>query len=184
MKSKIYYLCFRAIYYLMLFVLIMAIIYPHTCYYFKVPFFVPFSYRLNHSDLILEVGEHDRVYVVGRRNSVAFSTTDFKVADVDFHGTIEANRVGTAVIKVKVKNKVLKCRVRVIKLNRNVVSLTLGDKKKLKVKGKVTFVNWKSSNKSIATVNRFGKVTAKGRGMTKVTAKIRNKTLTCKIIVK
>lgn len=72
-----------------------------------------------------------------------------------------------------------------VKISQKTLSLTVGETKTLKVttslKGKIT---WKSSNKKVATVSSKGKVTAKKQGTAKVTAKIRNKSVTCKVTVK
>ena len=57
----------------------------------------------------------------------------------------------------------------------------MGDKVKLKatVKGKDKKIKWKSSNKSVAKVNKKGKVTGVSPGQVKITAKAGNKKATC-----
>lgn len=54
----------------------------------------------------------------------------------------------------------------------------------LKVKGTKKKAKWSSSNKSVAAVNKKGKVTAKKAGKTTITAKIGKKKYKCKITVK
>lgn len=73
-----------------------------------------------------------------------------------------------------------------LRLNRTSVTLTVGKKTNLKVKGKPRKANvrWSSENKKIAVVNKNGKVTAKKAGTTKITAKVGKKKLICKVKVK
>jgi flavodoxin len=71
------------------------------------------------------------------------------------------------------------------KLNATKVTLTVGKTKQLKVSNiKASKVKWSSSKKSVATVNKTGKVTAKKAGKTTITAKFSGKSLTCKVTVK
>lgn len=72
-----------------------------------------------------------------------------------------------------------------MKISQKTLSLTVGDTKTLKVttslKGSIT---WKSSDKKVATVSSKGKVKAKKQGTAKITAKVKNKSVTCKVTVK
>lgn len=70
------------------------------------------------------------------------------------------------------------------KINYTKKTLYVGDKCTLKIKNTRKKVKWTSSNKSVATVNSKGKVTAKKKGTTTITAKIGNKKYKCKITVK
>lgn len=65
---------------------------------------------------------------------------------------------------------------------KGVVKIQEGKTKKLHVKG-VGKVTWKSSKKSVATVSKSGKITAKKPGTAKITAKAGKKTWTCTIKV-
>lgn len=71
-----------------------------------------------------------------------------------------------------------------IKLNKKKVSITVGKKTTLKVKNTKKKVIWSSSKKSVATVSKSGRVTAKKRGTAKITAKVGKKKLICKVTVK
>ncbi len=68
-------------------------------------------------------------------------------------------------------------------LNYKNVILPVGKTVKLKVKRKTGKVTWKSNKKKIAKVTKSGKVTAKKVGVAKITAKMGNKKLTCKVTV-
>lgn len=71
-----------------------------------------------------------------------------------------------------------------VKLNKKTVTLTVGKSVTLKLKGTKKKAKWSSSKKSVATVNSKGKVTAKKKGTTTITAKIGKKKYTCKVTVK
>lgn len=72
-----------------------------------------------------------------------------------------------------------------MKISHKTLNLTVGDTKTLKVttslKGKVS---WKSSDNKIAAVTSRGKVTAKKPGTAKITAKLKGKSVSCKVTVK
>ena len=66
------------------------------------------------------------------------------------------------------------------KLNKSSVALCTGQSVQLKISGKA---KWSSSNKSVATVTQKGKVSAKKKGTTTITAKVGKKKYTCKVTV-
>lgn len=68
-------------------------------------------------------------------------------------------------------------------LNRKKVTITVGDKVTLKVKGTKKKPKWSSKNKKIATVTKNGKVTAKKPGTTTITAKLGKKKYRCMVTV-
>lgn len=71
------------------------------------------------------------------------------------------------------------------KLNKTKISIKVGKTYTLKLKNaKAKKVKWKSSKKSIATVSKKGKVTAKNIGTATVTAKYKSKKYKCKVTVK
>lgn len=70
------------------------------------------------------------------------------------------------------------------KINKKQVTITVGRKVKLKIKGTKKKVIWKSKNKSIATVNKKGKVTANSTGKTTIIAKAGKKKYKCRVTVK
>ena len=75
--------------------------------------------------------------------------------------------------------------VSAITVNKQSVSLKVGKTKKLKASDKQGKVKWSSKNKSIATVDGKGNVTAVGPGETTITAKDKKtgETVTCKVRV-
>lgn len=75
-----------------------------------------------------------------------------------------------------------------VAISKKTVTLTAGKQTALKLKNikksKRNKVKWISSKKSVATVNKSGKVTAKKKGTAKITAKYAGKKYTCKVTVK
>lgn len=72
-----------------------------------------------------------------------------------------------------------------LRLNRKKLTLHPGKSFTLKIRGVSSKkVKWKSTDKKTAAVSRRGKVTARKTGKVKVTAKIKNKKLVCRVTVK
>ena len=73
------------------------------------------------------------------------------------------------------------------KISMSKLSLKVGQSKKLSVKNlskkQSKKVKWSSSAKKVAQVNKSGKVTAKSKGVAKVTAKVGKKKYTCRVTV-
>lgn len=68
-------------------------------------------------------------------------------------------------------------------LSKTKLELNVGENVKLKLKGTTSKVTWTSSDKSIATVTKKGKVTAKSEGNTTVTATSDGKKYICQVAV-
>ncbi len=174
--SIIYYIAFLA--------LLWYLIIPHTSIFYRNSIFEPFAKRLNKEDITLLKGEEFKLRVMSLNKRLSFSSTDIKVADVNIFGTVTAYRVGTTIIKVKYGKEVLKCRVRVIDISKDKLTLRAGKSSRLSVKGAWFGVRWYSSNSSVAVVSRFGKVTAISGGSARIYGKVRGKTVTCIVTVK
>lgn len=69
------------------------------------------------------------------------------------------------------------------KINRKTIVLIKGQTTRLKVVGAPNAVTWTSSKQAVATVNKSGKVTAKKKGVAKITAKADGKNYSCKVTV-
>ena len=74
------------------------------------------------------------------------------------------------------------------KLSKTKITMTVGQHKKLKVKGiskkRAKRIKWKSSKKKVVTVTKTGKIKARKAGKAVIIAKIGKKKLRCKVAVK
>lgn len=74
------------------------------------------------------------------------------------------------------------------KLSKTKITMTVGQSKKLKVKGiskkRAKRIKWKSSKKKVVTVTKTGKLKARKAGKAVITAKIGKRKLKCKVVVK
>lgn len=189
MKKNIFFHLFRyrggisVIFYIAFIALLWYLIIPHTSLYYRNDIFTPFWQRLNEEDIILVKGESFKLYVMGINKKMSFSSTDIKVADVNLFGKVFSFRTGTTIIKVKVDNKVLQCRVKVIDISKNNLNLKVGKSSRLKIEGAWFGVRWSSSDTTVVVVGKLGKVTAVSKGITIITGKYKKKTVTCKIHV-
>ena len=74
------------------------------------------------------------------------------------------------------------------KLSKTKITMTVGQSKKLKVKGiskkRAKRIKWKSSKKKVVTVTKTGKLKARKAGKATITAKVGKKKLKCKVVVR
>ena len=143
------------------------------------------SIKLNKSKVTLELGKSMTLKVSGTKKKVTWSTSKKAVATVNKSGKVVANKTGTTVISAKVDKKTLKCTV-VVKaptISKKSVKLKVGSSVTLKMNGTKSKVIWSSSNKSIATVNKYGKVTAKKAGKATITATVLGRKYKCTVTV-
>lgn len=165
--------------------LIVNFLYQRSSLYFLDMPELPFSLHLNEENIILEKGETFRLSVFGINKRVHYSSKDFKVAYVNLNGKVFAKKPGVTFITAKVGKKTLRCKVRVIAINKKSLTLEVGERYQFHIEGDgiISSISWKSSNSSIAYVNDYGYVTAKRKGTTVITAKIYGKKLSCKLKV-
>lgn len=183
--EKICGIVFRTILIGIIILILFRFIIPRTSIYYRFKFFRPvFGNYLNAYDVVLIKGESKRVYVKNFNVRVSYESTDFKVAHVNNFGKITAKRNGLCYIKVRVNGKVLKCRVRVISLNRTSVTLSVGSKRWLNVRGSILRERYFSSDNSVVKVTRFGKITAVSKGTATITVKAYGREMKCKVVVK
>ena len=122
--------------------------------------------------------------------TLAWESSNPKVASVDGKGVIKAKKAGKARITVSTVNGIKKdINVQVVNKKITVAKITLSQKKatvkkgrKLKLRAGIAPVNaankkltWKSSNPKVASVNSKGVVTAKKPGKVKITCTAKDK---------
>ncbi|GEM_PF-2500452 len=125
--------------------------------------------------------------------SVYWSSSNSFVASVK-NGKVTAVKPGTAVITARVGNKTAKCTITVniplqsISLSKTALSLKAGENAMLYYTNKPSDttekggVSWSSNNTAVATVSG-GRVVAKKAGTATITARLGEKTATCKVTV-
>lgn len=166
------------------FILARFLYHKTSLYYIDLPR-MPFVTHLNKESIVLVKGETYRLHVYTLNKRVSYHTSDFKIAYVNLNGKVFAKHAGVAFITVKVGRKTLRCKVRVLSINRYKLTLSVGEKYQLHVKGNglLSLEKWTSSKVSVATVNKFGNITAKRKGNAIISVKVKGKRLSCKLKV-
>lgn len=182
-RAKTLNILLNLVFYFAFAALLCVLVYPYTSFYYNKPFFIPFGQKLNTHDIILVKGESFFLSPLSIQRKVTYTSSDFKVAEVNTVGRVTAKRIGEAVIKVNLKKKSSKCRVRVVDLNKREITVRAGESRQLKIQGKAGRVLWESKDKNIAAVGKKGKIKGIHAGETWVIAKLKNKQIKCKINV-
>ncbi len=165
-------------------ILIVSLIIENSSPYFRKIYYPLFSIHLNKQDVVLKKGEEFKLRVIGINQRVKYSSTDFRVAGVNFNGRVFAYQTGDCFIIAKTGSKELKCRVTVLDINKEKLTLRVGGSYRLSIRGGGGFPNYKSSNPTVAGVSWLGKVKAKSKGSAVITVKAKGKTFRCTVVVK
>ncbi|MBR2189972.1 MAG: Ig-like domain-containing protein [Eubacterium sp.] len=123
---------------------------------------------------------------------IKWKTSDKTIVGVTQKGKIKGKSIGKAKITAVYKNKRYVCKVTVkapnYKISAKKKTLTAGKTFQLNLmngtKKVTTGITWQSDKKSVATVSKKGKVTAKKAGTATITATNYGKVYSCKITVK
>ncbi len=142
--------------------------------------------KLNKTKATIYVGNTLTLTLSGTKSGVKWSTSSEKTAKVSNKGVVTAVKKGSAVITALVGKSKYKCTITVKDpyISNTSITLNKGDTQKLSITGATGTITWKSSNTSIATVTKYGTVTAKAAGKVKITAKDKKNTYTCTVTVK
>ncbi len=151
----------------------------------SVPFIILSQYKAT-SDI------GNKIYLLAFTSNgkpATWKSSDSKIASVNTYGAVTAKKAGSAVITAKIKNAEASCYVTVnktkITLNRTGASIERGEKLRLSaVTSNGSDVIWKSSKKSIATIDEYGTVTGLKPGETVITAKADGTAVSCNLKVK
>jgi len=153
--------------------------------------------KCSKSSLTLWVGQTAKLqYLVnGSARKASWRSGNSSVASVNGSGKVKAKKKGKTTITGTVDGRKVTCKVTVkekkkkkkasTKLNKSSITVYVGKTKKLTatVKGSSKKVTWKTTDKSIATVNSKGVVKGKKAGTCYVKATANGKTATCKVKV-
>ena len=142
------------------------------------------SLKLNKSKLTMGLGDSYVLKLTGA-NKPVWKSSNGKIASVK-NGKVIAKKTGKVTITASCKGKTYKCNIliKAPKISNAKVSMTVGTKKQLKILNTVNRITWASTNKSVATVDKKGLVTAKKAGTAKIVGKLHGKKYISVITVK
>lgn len=138
----------------------------------------------------LNIGDQiNIVAITSNGKKPTWKSSNSSIASVDAYGKVTAKKAGTVKITAKIKDAEAYCTVTVnkTKISLNVTSASIERGEKLKLTATTSnnsVVTWKSSKKSIATVDQNGNVTGIKPGETIITATADKSSVTCKVKVK
>lgn len=119
----------------------------------------------------------------------SFKSSDSKIASVNTYGKITAKKAGSVLITAKIRNAEASCKVTVNKtklsISRTMLSMERGEKYSLNYTvSNNAEVLFKSSKKSVATIDEKGVITALKPGDTTITATADGTSVTCLVTIK
>ncbi len=127
-------------------------------------------------NVVLEKNKTTTLQVYGTKKNVTYTSSDSSIVTVSASGKLKAKSIGSVYITANVDGKEINSKVTVVGLNHDSIVLELGGWsgfiKTLKVNGSSSKAKWSTGNSMIATVDKDGRVRAKGPGTTKITATI------------
>lgn len=118
-----------------------------------------------------------------------WSSSSSKIASVNAYGKVTAKKEGTATITARIKNGEASCKVTVkktvVSISESFITIERGETFTLSAAtSNKKPVSWKSSHKSVASVDENGVVTGLKPGETTITATADGSKATCKVKVK
>lgn len=128
---------------------------------------------------VMAVGQRKTLKPSGSKKSYKFSTSDKSIATVSSKGVITAKKTGSVTVKIKSNGTTVSKKISVKKpklsLNKSSLSLAKGktfllEATTVPAKSKIT---WSSSKKSVASVDKNGKIKAVKTGTCNITARMR-----------
>lgn len=140
---------------------------------------------LTKTSLTIYAGEVYYLYVKNGNGKITWKSSDDSIAKVSTDGKITGLKAGQATITATRSGVVMKCKVTIkkVKISQSSITLYEGQTYGLSILRTQKEVDWSTSNQSVATVSAKGKVTAKTSGNATITARIGDKSYTCKVTV-
>jgi uncharacterized protein YjdB len=119
----------------------------------------------------------------------SWKSSSSKIVSVNTYGKITAKKSGTATITAKIKNGEASCKITVNKTKLTIsntrLSIERGDTYRLTAStSNSSSIIWKSSKKSVATIDEYGVITGIKPGESTITAMADGSSKTCIITVK
>ena len=131
----------------------------------------------------MELGHYRTLRVYGTNQKPTFRSANNRAATVASNGRITARGWGSTTVYTNVGNRALKTKVTIVQMNKKNVGLTPGQTTQLTLWGAYGNVDWKTSNKKVATVSDNGLVTAVSDGKATITATFNDKKIVSNITV-
>lgn len=146
------------------------------------------SYGFNKLKATIYLGGDDTVSlkVTGTEGKVQWKSENESIAKVNENGLVTAVKTGSTQVKAIINGITFTCKITVKNpfISKSSLSIHTGQTSRLNVVGISAAITWKSSNSSIATVDKNGVITARKAGTVTITAVIKGKKYTCKVTVK
>jgi len=145
---------------------------------------------LNKYSKSLNIGDKFQlIAVTSNGKKPSFSSSSSSVASVNTYGKVTAKKAGTATITVKIRNGEARCKITVqktkIEVSARKISLENGCSAKLNVTVSTGHpATFKSSKKSVASVDENGVITAKKPGTATITATADRTSAACQVTVR
>ena len=139
---------------------------------------------------VADIGDEFYILAVTSTGKPAtWKSSDSKIATVNTYGKVIAKKAGTATITAKIKYAEASCQVTVTKTRVVIIttkaSIERGETLKLSAStSNNSVVTWKSSKRSIATVDEYGILTGLKPGETTITATANSSSATCILTIK
>lgn len=149
----------------------------------------PTSIRLSRKNISLDVGYYSQLDATSSNgHPVTFRSARSSIATISPAGKIYARKPGITTITVCCDDTKVTCKVRVkspiITLSNTTLSLSCGETKQLTCTSTSrSMPKWKSSKRSVATVDPNGKVTALKPGTSTISVTINGVTKSCTVTV-
>lgn len=142
--------------------------------------------KLNCSNKTLLKGKTFQLKLKNNKKKIKWTSSKKSVASINRKGKVVAKKVGKTTITAKVGKKKYKCKITVENPHISNASLTVyqGEDINLYMEGTSQYYEWKSSNKSVVSINAYGEPRAVGVGECTVYTKMLGKTFSCKVKVK
>lgn len=144
------------------------------------------SITISSRTIVISVGETAELKINGTSQKVKWETDGKGVAAVNKNGRVIGVRQGVGLVTAKVGSKKLACAVRVEKpaLSRTAKTFYIGEAYSLKLKNTLRYVRWISTDSSVVTVGKNGKLNAVSTGKAKIVAAVGKAFYTCAVEVR
>ena len=135
--------------------------------------------KISTSSKTLYVGYGCKLRIIGTTKKVNWSSSNSNVAKITQAGNVTAKNAGTTTITAKVAGKKYTCKITV----KQTAYVDIYNSRSMKIMGVSKKVKYTSSNSKIASIDKNGKVTGKKPGYVTITAKLNDRTYSCRLRV-